>query len=292
MRKPASLGVASSSSALEKVIDEPGPVTVESIVAAEWKVVLSGLLNLDDPAAKAAHLADRREPIDLFVHVIHHPTQGTFLVDTGVEHAFVADPTHALISGLLGRLVHLDELRVRVDTAAIAARQAQPVQGVFLTHLHLDHVLGMRDLPASTPVYVGAGDADVSSFMNLFQKGIYDAALEGEGALREIRFSPDPDGAFDGVLDVFGDGSLWAIWVPGHTPGSIAYLARTPNGPVLMTGDACHTAWGWEHGVAPGTFSDDRAKGADSLARLERLVARHPKIDVRLGHQELPPAAR
>jgi len=33
----------------------------------------------------------------------------------------------------------------------------------------------------------------------------------------------DPSGLFAGVLDVFGDGSFWALWVPGHTPGSTAY---------------------------------------------------------------------
>jgi glyoxylase-like metal-dependent hydrolase (beta-lactamase superfamily II) len=90
------------------------------------------------------------------------------------------------------------------------------------------------------------------------------------------------------VLDVFGDGSFWAISAPGHTPGSIAFLARTPHGPVLLTGDVCHTAWGWQHGVEPGTFSDDLAGSADSLARLERFVRRHPSIEVRLGHQQLP----
>jgi glyoxylase-like metal-dependent hydrolase (beta-lactamase superfamily II) len=79
--------------------------------------------------------------------------------------------------------------------------------------------------------------------MNLFQRGVYEATLEGKGPLREVHFSADPDGTFDGISDVFGDGSLWAIWVPGHTPGSIAFLAR--------------------------------------------FVARHPAIDVRLGHQKL-----
>jgi glyoxylase-like metal-dependent hydrolase (beta-lactamase superfamily II) len=133
---------------------------------------------------------------------------------------------------------------------------------------------------------VGAGDAGDRSLMNLFERGVYDAALEGKGPLREIRFAPDPDGAFDGVLDVFGDGSFWAIWAPGHTPGTIAYLARTPAGPVLLVGDVSHTAWGWEHHVEPGSFSDDRAKGAESLDRLERFVARHPTIDVRFGHKE------
>ena len=153
--------------------------------------------------------------------------------------------------------------------------------------MHLDHVLGMRDVAAPVPIFVGAGDAEDRSFMNLFESGIYDTSLEGKGPLQEVHFDADPDGTFAGVRDVFGDGSFWAISVPGHTPGSIAFVARTPSGPVLLTGDACHSAWGWEHGVEPGTFSDDVAKGADSLARLQRFAARHPGMDVRLGHQAL-----
>ena len=91
--------------------------------------------------------------------------------------------------------------------------------------------------------------------------------------------------AFEGVVDIFGDGSAWALWVPGHTGGSTAYLLRTPRGPVLLTGDACHTRWGWDHSVEPGSFSSDVPRSAESLARLERLVAEHPGVDVRLGHQ-------
>jgi hypothetical protein len=64
---------------------------------------------------------------------------------------------------------------------------------------------------------------------------------------------------------------------------------------VLLTGDACHTAWGWEHGVEPGTFSDDQQESAVSLDRLRQLAAKHPTMQVRLGHQALargPVAAR
>jgi N-acyl homoserine lactone hydrolase len=288
---PASMGAPRSSGSMEAVIDQPGPVTVETVAAADWEVSRAGLLNLDSAAAKAAGLKDGSEPINLFVHLIRHPTKGLFLVDTGAEHAFVADADHALVHGFFGSLAHVDKLKVHEDTQAIIAGAGEPVQGVLLTHLHLDHIMGMRDVPALVPVYIGAGDAEDRSFMNLFQKSVYNASLEGKGPLREIRFSPDPDGAFEGILDVFGDGSFWAISVPGHTPGSIAYLARTPGGPVLLTGDTCHTSWGWKHNVEPGTFSEDQAKNADSLARLERLVARHPNIDVRLGHQRLEHAA-
>jgi glyoxylase-like metal-dependent hydrolase (beta-lactamase superfamily II) len=289
---PATLGVAASSSALEAVVDQPGPVTVRTFVAAEWEVPRSGLINLDHPVAKAANLKDGPEPIKLFVHAVRHPTKGLFIVDTGVEHAFVSAPGHALVNGMFASLAHADKLEVHIDTAAVLAELGEPVQGVLLTHLHMDHVLGTRDVPASVPLYVGAGDAADRSFMNALERGIYDEALAGKAPLREVHFSADPGGEFDGVIDVFGDGTFWALSVPGHTPGSIAFVARTPDGPVLLTGDACHTSWGWEHGVEPGTFSDDRAKSADSLGRLKRFAAAHPRMQFRLGHQELAPAER
>jgi glyoxylase-like metal-dependent hydrolase (beta-lactamase superfamily II) len=241
-------------------------------------------VNLEHPAAKAAHLVDKPEPIELYVHVIRHPQHGTFFVDTGVERAFTADPSHALIHGLMGSLANLDRLQPLIDTDTLLQRTG-PVAGVFLTHLHADHVLGMRDIPASTPIYVGPGDTHAHSFMNLLTRGLYDQALEHKGALREIVFSPDASGRFAGVRDVFGDGSLWALWLPGHTPGTLALLARTPHGPVLLTGDVCHTAWGWQHGVEPGSFSDDPKQSTVSFARLQRFVHEHPSIDVRLGHQ-------
>ncbi len=87
------------------------------------------------------------------------------------------------------------------------------------------------------------------------------------------------------MLDVFGDGSVWALWVPGHTPGSTAYLVRTAKGLVLFTGDACHTRWGWEHHVEPGTFTADGPLSALSFQRLQKFVEAHPGTEVRFGPQ-------
>jgi hypothetical protein len=39
-------------------------------------------------------------------------------------------------------------------------------------------------------------------------------------------------------------------------------LARTTTGPVLLTGDTCHTRWGWDNSVEPGT---SRARGASRV---------------------------
>jgi glyoxylase-like metal-dependent hydrolase (beta-lactamase superfamily II) len=80
--------------------------------------------------------------------------------------------------------------------------------------------------------------------------------------------------------------------MPGHTPGSTAYVVRTPNGPVLLTGDVCHTVWGWRNDVPPGKFTSDRAANVDSLARLKKLAAEHPNMRVQLGHQRFPETAQ
>jgi glyoxylase-like metal-dependent hydrolase (beta-lactamase superfamily II) len=104
-------------------------------------------------------------------------------------------------------------------------------------------------------------------------------------ALQEWRFQPDPQSQFEGIVDIFEDGSVFAIQVPGHTAGSTASLIRTTSGPVLLTGDACITRWGWEHTVEPGDFTSDHERNLKSLKNMKALVARHPEIEVRLGHQ-------
>ncbi len=282
----ATLGVAARTSSLEAVVDEPGPLTVETVIGADWQVPLAGMLNLDNPEAKKAKLTDRDEPITVAFHAVRHPTRGTFLIDTGVERALFENPDEAVVRGLVARVAHIDKMKRRTDTKTwIDAHRDAPIAGVFLTHLHLDHVTGMRDVPAGTPVFVGPGEATERSFDNIFIESIVDRALESKPPLAVWRFERDPDGAFDGVLDVFGDGTFWALYVPGHTPGSTAYVARTSSGPVLLTGDACHTLWGWDHGVEPGWFSQDRPKSAESLQRLRRFAARHPAMAVRVGHQ-------
>lgn len=282
---PSKWGESAASSQLEATLEEPGPIEVESVASATWQVPLDGMLNLEHPKARAAGLSDKEQPITIYFHALRHPTRGLFIVDTGVERAFTHDPEHALIRGFMAKAAKVDNIVVKVDLASWLARQPEPLAGVLLTHLHLDHILGMPDVPRGTPVFTGPGEARAGGFMNLFTRPITDRAFEGQATLAEWQFQPDPQRRFAGVVDVLGDGSLWALHVPGHTPGSTAYLARTPRGPVLMAGDACHTWWGWEHGVEPGSFSRDRPQSAESLQALENLVRRHPSIDVRVGHQ-------
>lgn len=287
----ADLGGPVSGRTLEAVVDAPGPVVVETVVGAAWHVPLSGMLDLDHPKAKAAGLVDHEEPIHVAFHALRHPTRGTFLVDTGTERALFEDPKNAALRGLAAGVMHVADMKRVVDTKTWIDAQGGRVEGVLLTHLHADHIAGMRDVPAGTPVFVGPGEASTRSVENFVVRPIVDRALEGKPALATWRFEPDPDGTFEGILDVFGDRTVFALQVPGHTAGSTAFVVRTPSGPVLFTGDTCHTVWGWQNGVPPGTFTADHAKNTASLERLRRFAERHPTMEVRLGHQSLPDAA-
>lgn len=285
--QPERLGVARPSGALEALIDEPGPLTVESVVSSDWVIDRAGLLNLDHARAKAAQLADGDEPIKIFFHVIKHPERGTFIVDTGVEQAMRKAPDKAVLRGLTASAMHTDRLTIHAPLGSHLRAQQLELAGVFLTHLHADHVMGLPDVARGTPIYVGPGEGEHRALINLVVQPLMNDFLAGHAPLRELRFEPDADQRFAGVLDLFGDGSLWALHTPGHTPGSVAFVARTGRGPVLLTGDNCHTAWGWENDVEPGSFTEDRDGNVRSLQRLRRLAREHPTLDVRLGHQLL-----
>lgn len=282
---PAKIGQPVTAGRMESLIDQPGPIEVKTI-GADWEADLSGLLNLNDPKAVQAGLKDKKEPIKVFVHVIRHPTEGLFLIDSGVARSFVEDPANVGVGWVLRNYAGIKSMRPEKSTAEVINDEAAPLKGVFLTHMHLDHVSGLPDIPKDVPIYVGPGETQSSLAMNFFVQGTNDRLLHGRPPLQELVIPKDADGKFEGVIDVFGDGTYFAIHSPGHTQGHVAFVARTPGGPVLLTGDVCHTRWGWENSVEPGTFLQDRDPSRTSLLRLKALSERHPNMLVKLGHQD------
>ncbi len=283
----STLGVARSTSDLLAVIDQPGIVELETVTSSVWAVPRQNLINLENPIAQRAGLKKGLEPIEVDFHVIRHPTRGRYLVDTGAERALRDQPRQAAVRGLVAAYLHFGTMNVVAPLGdwLAAHDQGGPIRGVFLTHLHPDHISGMVDVPNDAIVYTAPGELSERLAHNLFLQSVNDRALAGKPPVEEWPFAPDASGRFAGVVDVFGDGQVWALWVPGHTRGSTAFIVRTPHGPVLLTGDACHTRWGWDNGVEPGPLSDDIPASRSSLERLRALAAEHPKLEVRPGHQ-------
>jgi glyoxylase-like metal-dependent hydrolase (beta-lactamase superfamily II) len=267
----------------DDVLSHPVNVTVETHVSARWAVARKGLVNLRHPEAKAAGLRNEKVPIVLPVHVVRHPSRGDFIVDTGIDRS-MAEGDPVAVRGAVASF--LREVEPVEHLASIVERNDLDLRGVLMTHVHLDHVLGLPDVPRDTPIYVGPGETGARSGLNGLLRPTYRRLLTGRPPLRELDCATSKAlPPFACAIDLLGDGSLWAIPSPGHTPGSVAYLANAKTGPVLFVGDTSHTWWGWKHGVEPGTFTEDQARNRQSLAALRTFVEQHPQTRVLVGHE-------
>ena len=75
---------------------------------------------------------------------------------------------------------------------------------------------------------------------------------------------------FAGDHDVFGDGSVLILALPGHTPGHSGLLIRLPGaGPVLLSGDLFH----FRSEIGQRVVSRWNTSRADTLASIERIEA-------------------
>jgi glyoxylase-like metal-dependent hydrolase (beta-lactamase superfamily II) len=85
-------------------------------------------------------------------------------------------------------------------------------------------------------------------------------------------------------IDVFGDGSVMALHLPGHTPDHLGLLVRLKSGPVLLTGDLYHTTIAREKRALPG-FNTSREQ---TLASMDRFEAMAKKIGAKVIIQHEP----
>lgn len=273
----ADLGTVSRASVMEASLSQPGVVAFQRVKFAQWTAGRGMFIDRND--LRTASVAKGMEEASIYAYVIDHPRFGRYLIDSGVSRKL-----QSKLNPFMRRAVGDLKIEIEQTTAEWLSHEMPPC-AVFLTHLHFDHVGGLMDLPPSTQVYAGEGDAQDHSLANRVTGRPADIALEGYGPLHEWRFGPDPDGVFAGVIDVFGDGAVWALRLPGHSPGSTGYLINSADGPKLVVGDAVQTRLGWEEGMPQPLPSSARADAELTADRLRRWAAAHPQVEVFLGHQ-------
>lgn len=129
-----------------------------------------------------------------------------------------------------------------------------------VSHDHFDHMGQMLSFPKATLLM---GKADLDALKSGAQAFAVNPALAAPWLKGDAKAEP-----VTGDRDVFGDGSVVMLAMPGHTPGETALLVRLPRtGPVLLSGDVAHFEAQVANNGVP-TFNADRA---DSLASLDRL---------------------
>ena len=148
----------------------------------------------------------------------------------------------------------------------LAQLHLKPAQITFvgISHYHGDHVGQVTSFPQAT-LLIGKGDWDA----------VNDA--KPNPAINSANFSPWISGGgkvepLPGDKDVFGDGSVVMLNMPGHTPGHHSLLVKLKEkGAVLITGDLAHFRENYDTNGVP-TFNTNRADTLASLDRFKQLA--------------------
>jgi N-acyl homoserine lactone hydrolase len=270
-----------SSRSWDEVLSRPAPITLETLVTGFIDMNRCDNLDQSNPAVASCRSP---EPLVNLVHLVHHPRLGVYLIDSGFAVRFADSPPYGNYSTamvLFNRMLGVRNGQGAHQSVAeiLRERHLHP-NAVFFTHLHPDHTSGVADLPATVDYVFGKQEA---GFLGRVAAGSH---FSGKPRLKTLDYAGIQRMAPLGpAIDLLGDGSLWAISTPGHTPDHTSYLVNG-DPPTLLVGDASHFAWAFEHDIAPRVFpSNDRARAVESLAGLRRFAARYPRVRIVFGHE-------
>ena len=180
--------------------------------------------------AKILRKGPMGELVPIHAWLIEHP-EGLLLVDSGETHA-VRNTTFAEFHVSRG-----DELDHQLEAADVAPAD---VKRVVLTHIHGDHVNGLRHLPNATVLANTREIAVANSPMGRLQRAISRQPLPPGFDPRPITLDGPAIGAFATAKALTADGRVVAVSTPGHTLGHIAILVVQPDHHVLLGGDTAY----------------------------------------------------
>ncbi len=162
------------------------------------------------------------------------------------------------------------------------------VRYAVITHAHWDHTGALGDLPHAR-VLIARKELDwVSPFKGFFDHGVMAHHLKRAKAnMFAFDFKGPAIDGFPGSFDVFGDGAVVAVPLPGHTPGSTAFLVRGQGGVTwLFSGDTTWTSRGVDlpaHKTLRAV-DDDLGELSSSIGLLHAFQVNRPDVKVVPAH--------
>jgi glyoxylase-like metal-dependent hydrolase (beta-lactamase superfamily II) len=195
-------------------------------------------------------------------YLIHHADH-YMIWDTGYPAAAPGVPADRAVKVTL--VEQLAQLKIKPEQ----------IDYVGISHYHGDHT-GQAALFPQATLLIGQGDWDV--LKGPTPSGTSNAAplkhwLDGAGKAEQVAKDKD----------VFGDGTVVMLDMPGHTAGHHSLLVKLQEkGNVLLTGDQAHFRENYESNGVP-TFNFNRA---DTLASFDRFkqIAKNLNATVVIQH--------
>jgi glyoxylase-like metal-dependent hydrolase (beta-lactamase superfamily II) len=228
------------------------------------------------------------------VALIQHPQHGWLLWDAGyAPHLLDATANSLFWLYRLATPLRLDPALAVVNQLPRFGLQPADIGLILISHFHADHISGLRDFQAAGYVATQSAYADVAprTGFKALQRGFIPALLPRDFRER-ARLLP----AFHGTAlphlgpthDLFGDGSLLLVQLPGHARGQMGLLAETERGRVLFAADGCWLSRSIFERRPPSRLTnlivDDGRAVRDTIDRLHEFTRAQPDVIVVPSH--------
>jgi glyoxylase-like metal-dependent hydrolase (beta-lactamase superfamily II) len=218
-------------------------------------------------------------PIPAFL--VHHPSAGPFVVDTGLHPSIASKPAENL--GRMASNFARPKLEPGGDLPAqLRARGIDPkaLGLVVMTHLHFDHSSAMSEFPGATFVLTEAewvaATTDSRPFLRGYRQAHYDYAFD----YRTVSYDSSRVSSystFGRTFDLFGDGSVRLASTPGHSAGHQSVICRLRERDLVIAGDAIYTI-------------DQLGDAPEPPRPLDRHTWRRSRQELRLFARQYPQA--
>ncbi|MCV2353095.1 MBL fold metallo-hydrolase [Paucibacter sp. B2R-40] len=175
--------------------------------------------------------------------------------------------------------------REQLDRAGIP-----PLTRVILSHSHWDHAGGVLDFPEAK-IGVAAAEMELIRHPTSGPGGTWASQIAAKSIQWEsLDFKPQPYRGYAQSLDLFGDGSVVLVPMPGHTPGSTGMFLKVDSGQVyFFIGDVAWTVDAIKAGApkfwAAAALVDGHAEQTQSsVEQLRAMMGKDPALVLLPAH--------
>jgi glyoxylase-like metal-dependent hydrolase (beta-lactamase superfamily II) len=232
--------------------------------------------------------------------LIAHPTRGWMLFDTGYAPRFFP-ATQRLPQRLYRTLLPVSLPQEEELSAQLSRYRVQPadIATIVVSHYHADHVAGLRDFPNARFIAPAADTAALwraSSPWSDTMRGFLPALLPENFASRVTEAESFPAVDLPGWMapftigfDLFADGSIIAVPLPGHSEGQLGVLIPDAQGrPAFLVADACWSMTACRAGSLPSRLTSfahfDMRIYEQTFSRLRALSSRESALSLLPAH--------